>query len=154
MPHLELNLAPTAQDMPDMALALRHVAATSTVTSHHCEILFRSMADLIAGNGTAGLSAGARAGRGSYPFALGVGLAGHSLAGVVGSGQRQRDVAGLRGKVLWWPGLVPGPAGQGPFGIGVGEAPGAQGEVPGITGVIRTALREKEGLSPVPGDDS
>ena len=38
--------------------SLRHVAATSTVTSHHCEILLRSLADRTAGSGTAGLSAG------------------------------------------------------------------------------------------------
>ena len=37
--------------------SLRHVAATSTVTSHHCEILLRSLADRTAGSGTAGLSA-------------------------------------------------------------------------------------------------
>ena len=32
--------------------SLRHVAATSTVTSHHCEILLRSLADRTAGSGT------------------------------------------------------------------------------------------------------
>jgi len=37
--------------------SLRHVAATSTVTSHHCEILLRSLADRTAGGGTAGPSA-------------------------------------------------------------------------------------------------
>ena len=37
--------------------SLRHVAATSTVTSHHCEILLRSLADRTAGSDTAGLSA-------------------------------------------------------------------------------------------------
>jgi hypothetical protein len=38
--------------------SLRHVAATSTVTSHHCEILLRSLAARTAGSGTAELSAG------------------------------------------------------------------------------------------------
>src|SRR6266567_3058149 len=37
--------------------SLRHVAATSTVTSHHCEILLRSLAARTADSGTAGLSA-------------------------------------------------------------------------------------------------
>src|SRR6266581_5230558 len=37
--------------------SLRHVAATSTVTSHHCEILLRSLAARTADTGTAGLSA-------------------------------------------------------------------------------------------------
>ena len=37
--------------------SLRHVAATSTVTSHHCEILLRSLADRTADGDTAGLSA-------------------------------------------------------------------------------------------------
>ena len=37
--------------------SLRHVAATSTVTSHHCEILLRSLADRTADSGTDGLSA-------------------------------------------------------------------------------------------------
>ena len=36
--------------------SLRHVAATSTVTSHHCEILLRSLAGRTADSGTAGLS--------------------------------------------------------------------------------------------------
>ncbi len=40
------------------------------------------------GQGPGGDQEPARAGRGSYPFALGVGLAGHGVAGVVGSGQR------------------------------------------------------------------
>ena len=38
--------------------SLRHVAATSTVTSHHCEILLRSLAARTTDGGTAGLSAG------------------------------------------------------------------------------------------------
>ena len=38
--------------------SLRQVAATSTVTSHHCEILLRSLAARTAGSDTAGLSAG------------------------------------------------------------------------------------------------
>jgi hypothetical protein len=38
--------------------SLRQIAATSTVTSHHCEILFRSLAARTAGGGTPGLSAG------------------------------------------------------------------------------------------------
>lgn len=38
--------------------SLRQVAATSTVTSHHCEILLRSPAARTAGGGTATLSAG------------------------------------------------------------------------------------------------
>jgi hypothetical protein len=37
--------------------SLRHVAATSTITSHHCEILLRAPADRTADSGTAGLSA-------------------------------------------------------------------------------------------------
>ncbi len=37
--------------------SLRQVAATSTVTSHHCEILLRSLAARTADTGTAGLSA-------------------------------------------------------------------------------------------------
>jgi hypothetical protein len=37
--------------------SLRQVAATSTVTSHHCEILFRSLAARTADGNTAGLSA-------------------------------------------------------------------------------------------------
>ena len=37
--------------------SLRRVAATSTVTSHHCEILLRSLADRTAGSDPAGLSA-------------------------------------------------------------------------------------------------
>jgi hypothetical protein len=37
--------------------SLRHVAATSTVTSHHCQILLRSLADRTVGSGTAGPSA-------------------------------------------------------------------------------------------------
>ena len=37
--------------------SLRQVAATSTVTSHHCEILLRSLAARTAGSDTAGLSA-------------------------------------------------------------------------------------------------
>ena len=81
------------------------------------------------GQGPGGDQEPARAGRGSYPLALGVGQAGHGVAGVVGGGQRQRDVAGMRGKVMRWPGLMAGPAGQGPRGIGVGQAAGAQGEV-------------------------
>ena len=84
------------------------------------------------GQGPGGDQEPARAGRGSYPFALGVSVAGQGVAGVVGGGQRQRDVAGMRGQVLRWPGLVPGPAGQGPRGIGVGQASGAQGKVAGL----------------------
>jgi hypothetical protein len=38
--------------------SLRQIAATSTVTSHHCQILFRSLAARTAGGDTAGLSAG------------------------------------------------------------------------------------------------
>ena len=38
--------------------SLRQVAATTTVTSHHCEILLRSLAARTAGGGTARLSAG------------------------------------------------------------------------------------------------
>jgi hypothetical protein len=38
--------------------SLRQIAATSTVTSHHCQILFRSLAARTAGGGTPGLSAG------------------------------------------------------------------------------------------------
>ena len=38
--------------------SLRQIAATSTVTSHHCEILFRSLAARTAGGETPGLSAG------------------------------------------------------------------------------------------------
>ena len=38
--------------------SLRQVAATSTVTSHHCEILLRSLAVRTAGGDTAGLSTG------------------------------------------------------------------------------------------------
>jgi hypothetical protein len=37
--------------------SLRHVAATSTVTSHHCEILLRSLAVRTADGGRAGLTA-------------------------------------------------------------------------------------------------
>ena len=37
--------------------SLRQVAATSTVTSHHCEILLRTLAARTPGSGTAGLSA-------------------------------------------------------------------------------------------------
>jgi hypothetical protein len=37
--------------------SLRYVAATSTVTSHHCEILLRSLAARTTDSGTAGLSA-------------------------------------------------------------------------------------------------
>ena len=39
------------------AASRRHVAATSTVTSHHCEILLRSLAVRIADSGTGELSA-------------------------------------------------------------------------------------------------
>ena len=40
-----------------MVGSLRHVATASTVTSHHCEILLRSLADRTADGDTAGLSA-------------------------------------------------------------------------------------------------
>ena len=86
------------------------------------------------GQGPGGDQEPARAGRGSYPLALGVGQAGHGVAGVVGGGQRQRDIAGLRGKVVRGPGLMAGPAGQGPRRVGVGQAAGAQGEIAGLAG--------------------
>ena len=68
--------------------------------------------------------------RGAYLLAFGVAEAGQRVARVVHGGHQRGGRLPARGaRSSGGPGLVGGSAGQGPFGVGVGQPPGPQGQV-------------------------